>query len=121
MALRAFLTSTCALLACCAAALVPQRVVAGSTDAVFISSGPSTEQKETAPYDSEYAAAAREMGNGFNTPEADARPGQYYFLLAVHAFRKNDFAFAIQMYEDAAACALKPAQYNLAIMYARGQ
>ncbi|HET7062810.1 MAG TPA: sel1 repeat family protein [Rudaea sp.] len=121
MASHAFLTSTFALFACCAAALVPQHVVAGSTDAVFISSGSSTEQKETAPYDSEYAAAAREMGNGFNTPEADARPGQYYFLLAVHAFRKNDFAFAIQMYEVAAAWAFKPAEYNLAVMYARGQ
>jgi len=88
---------------------------------VFISSGPSTGQKETAPYDSEYAAAQREMGNGFNTPEADARPGEYYFLLAVHAYHKNDFAFAIQMYEVAAAWAYKPAEYNLAIMYARGQ
>ena len=121
MNLRGFLAIGSALLACCAATLVPQPARAGSTDAVFISSGPSTAKKETAPYDSEYAAAAREMGNGFNTPEADARPGEYYFLLAVHAFRKNDFAFAIQMYEVAAAWAYKPAEYNLAIMYARGQ
>ena len=121
MALHAFLTSTFALVACCAAAVVPQQAHAGSTDAVFISSGASTAQKESAPYDSEYAAAQREMGNGMNTPEADARPGEYYFLLAVHAFRKNDFAFAIQMYEVAAAWAYKPAEYNLAIMYARGQ
>src|SRR6185369_1013533 len=121
MALRAFLTSFCALLGCCAAAVAPLRAHAGSTDAVSISSGQSTATTETAPYDSEYAAAQREMGNGFNTPEADARPGEYYFLLAVHAFRKNDIAFAIQMYEVAAAWAYKPAEYNLAIMYARGQ
>jgi len=121
MALRAFLTSFCALLGCCAAAVAPLRAHAGSTDAVFISSGQSTATTETAPYDSEYAAAQRDMGNGMNTPEADARPGEYYFLLAVHAFRKNDFAFAIQMYEVAAAWAYKPAEYNLAIMYARGQ
>jgi len=121
MTSRAFLTAACTLLACCVTAVAPQRARAGSTDAVFISSGSGTEQKETAPYDSEYAAAQREMGNGFNTPEADARPGQYYFLLAVHAYRKNDFAFAIQMYEVAAAWAFKPAEYNLAVMYARGQ
>ena len=121
MAMRAFPAAAFALLACCAPTLVPQRVLAGTTDAVFISSGASTAQKESAPYDSEYAAAQRDMGNGMNTPEADARPGEYYFLLAVHAFRKNDFAFAIQMYEVAAAWAYKPAEYNLAIMYARGQ
>ena len=121
MKLRSSLTIGSTLLACAAAALVAQNVRANTTDAVFISSGASTAQKETAPYDSEYAAAMRDMGNGFNTPEADARPGEYYFLLAVHAYRKNDFTFAIQMYEVAAAWAYKPAEYNLAIMYARGQ
>ena len=120
MALRGFLSTVFVVLACMAA-LVAQRVHAGSTDAVFIQSGGSTSATEAAPYDSEYAAAAREMGSGMNTPEADARPGEYYFLLAVHAFRKNDFTFAIQMYEVAAAWAFKPAEYNLAIMYARGQ
>ncbi|HET7062812.1 MAG TPA: sel1 repeat family protein [Rudaea sp.] len=120
MALRGFLISAFAVLAC-ATAFVVQRAHAGSTDAIFISSGGSTSATEAAPYDSEYAAAAREMGSGMNTPEADARPGEYYFLLAVHAFRKNDFTFAIQMYEVAAAWAFKPAEYNLAIMYARGQ
>ena len=121
MNLHGFPRTTVSFLACCAVALAPQPTLAGTTDAVFISSGASTAQKETAPYDSEYAAAERDMGNGFNTPEADARPGEYYFLLAVHAYRKNDFAFAVQMYEVAAAWAYKPAEYNLAIMYARGQ
>ena len=121
MNLRGFPGTTVSFLACCAVALAPHLTLAGTTDAVFISSGASTAQKETAPYDSEYAAAERDMGNGFNTPEADARPGEYYFLLAVHAYRKNDFAFAVQMYEVAAAWAYKPAEYNLAIMYARGQ
>ena len=113
-------TQQLALLAFCAAAAVP--VVAQTTsDAVFISSGSRETAHEVAPYDSEYAAAQRDMGNGMNTPEADARPGEYYFLLAVHAFRKDDFKFAIQMYEVAAAWAFKPAEYNLAIMYSRGQ
>ena len=121
MTLRGFPRTTVSLLACCAVALAPQLTLGGTTDAVFIQSGASTAKKETAPYDSEYAAAEREMGNGFNTPEADARPGEYYFLLAVHAYRKNDFTFSVQMYEVAAAWAYKPAEYNLAIMYARGQ
>jgi hypothetical protein len=66
MSLRVFLTANFALLAFCAAAVGPQRAHAGSTDAVFISSGQSTATTETAPYDSEYAAAQREMGNGMN-------------------------------------------------------
>jgi Sel1 repeat len=118
MALREFLSSMFALLACCAMPLASQRVNAGSTDAIFIA--PSVGTKESAPYDSEYAAAAKEMGS-VNTPEADARPGEYYFMVAVHAFRKNDFAFAIQMYEVAASWAFKPAEYNLGVMYSRGQ
>jgi hypothetical protein len=108
------------LLAFCVAAAVPA-LAQTTSDAVFISSGSREVAHEVAPYDSEYAAAARDMGNGMNTPEADARPGEYYFLLAVHAFHKNDFKFAVQMYEVAAAWAFKPAEYNLAIMYARGQ
>ena len=123
MPLRGLLITAAALLACCATALAPRCARAATTDAVFVSSTPQGGEsaREKAPYDSEYAAAARDMGNGFSTPEADARPGEYYFLLAAHAFRKNDFAFAIQMYEVAASWAFKPAQYNLAIMYARGQ
>jgi hypothetical protein len=119
MALRDFLISAFALLACCAMTLVPERAEAGSTDAIFIAPSVGTKE-ESAPYDSEYAAAAKEMGS-VNTPEADARPGEYYFMVAVHAFRKNDFAFAIQMYEVAASWAFKPAEYNLGVMYSRGQ
>ena len=121
MTLREFLTSAFALLACYAATLIPQRVHAGTTDAVFVEPVSRGEAHEVAPYDSEYAAAARDMGNGFSTPEADARPGEYYFLLGAHAFRKSDYTFAIQMYEVAAAWAFKPAEYNLGVMYSRGQ
>jgi hypothetical protein len=120
MTSRAFVRTQLALLACCIAAAMPA-VAQNTSDAVFISSGSREEAHEVAPYDSEYAAAQREMGKGMDTPEADARPGEYYFLLAVHAFRKNDFTFAIQMYEVAAAWAFKPAEYNLAVMYSRGQ
>ena len=119
MSLRGFPIIAFACLIGCAS---PFAALAQTTsDAVFISSAPREEAHEVAPYDSEYAAAEREMGHGFNTPEADARPGEYYFLLAAHAFRKGDYTFAIQMYEVAASWAFKPAEYNLAIMYARGQ
>lgn len=58
---------------------------------------------------------------GFATPEDDARPGEKYFFHAVHAFRNKDYKFAIDMYEVAASWAYKPAQYNLAIIYLKGE
>ena len=121
MGSRALPLIACTLLTGAAAMLAPRHVHAGSTDAVFVSPISRDSEHEVAPYDSEYAAAAREMGSGMNTPEADARPGEYYFLLAVHAFRKGDYTFAIQMYEVAASWAFKPAEYNLGVMYSRGQ
>lgn len=56
-----------------------------------------------------------------NSPEDDARPGEYYFMRGVEAFRANDFEHAIKMYEVAASWGYKNAQYNLAVMYARGE
>lgn len=120
MRLRKIPNAGFALFACCVAALVPQDVLA--TDATFLSSGNrDTAPKDAAPYDSEYAAAAREIGTAQDTPEADARPGEYYFLQGAHAFQKKDYEFAIQMYQVAASWAYKPAEYNLGVMYARGQ
>ena len=60
-------------------------------------------------------------GTSGNSPEDDARPGEYYFMRGVEAFRANDFDHAIKMYEAAASWGYKNAQYNLAVMYARGQ
>lgn len=59
--------------------------------------------------------------SGSNGPVADARPGQYYFDLGVQASRKKDYGHAISMYEVAASWAYKPAEYNLAVMYVRGE
>ena len=55
------------------------------------------------------------------TPESDARPGQYYFLLAAHAFQNDEYTHAVSMYKVAASWAYKPAEHNLAVMYALGQ
>ena len=56
-----------------------------------------------------------------NTPEDDARPGEYYFRQGAWAFQHKDFAHAVKMYEVAASWAYKPAQFNLGVIYARGQ
>jgi len=56
----------------------------------------------------------------YNTPEADGRPGEYYFQLGVNAFYKKDYAHAIEMYEVAASWAYKPAEFNLGLIYFQG-
>lgn len=75
----------------------------------------------TAPdYDS--GAATGNLSNGnFNTPESDGRPGVKFFTLGVQAFRKGEYRHAIDMYRVAASWAYKPAEYNLAVMYFKGQ
>jgi len=119
-----WLKGASALFAFCALALVHVCALAQTqTDGFFLPSGPqaTTSGSEPPVYDSEYSAEMRLHGSFGNTPEADARPGEYYFLLGAQAFRKHEYAFAINMYEVAASWAYKPAEYNLAVMYARGQ
>lgn len=75
----------------------------------------------TAPdYDSGVVAGSMSDAN-FNTPESDGRPGVKFFTLGVQAFRKGDFRHAIDMYKVSASWAYKPAEYNLGVMYFRGQ
>jgi hypothetical protein len=57
---------------------------------------------------------------GFGTPEEDGRPGQYYFVKAIDASKRRQYRFAIDMYQASASWAYKPAQYNLAIAYLKG-
>jgi hypothetical protein len=93
-----------------------------AVDATFLATPPGSASGNEAPmYDSEYAAEVRVHGSFGNTPESDARPGEYFFLLGANAFRKKDYRFAIQMYEAAASWAFKPAEYNLGVMYTHGQ
>jgi hypothetical protein len=58
---------------------------------------------------------------GFGTPEEDGRPGQYFFYRAVDAMKHKQYKFALDMYETSASWAYKPAQYNLAVMYMKGE
>jgi len=111
-------------LACCSLALPQHNAVAD--EGIFIQSVPapandSQRAHEAASFDSAYAAEERRNGGGGGTPESDARPGTYYFMEGAYAYRKKDYDFAIQMYQVSASWAYKPAEYNIAVMYARGQ
>lgn len=63
----------------------------------------------------------RPANHTFATPEDDARPGQKFYFQAVRALQRKEYKFAIDMYETSASWAYKPAQYNLAIMYLKGE
>ncbi len=71
-------------------------------------------------YDSA-AEALKPQSFKAGTPEEDARPGQKYFFEAVRAVKKRQFRFAIDMYKVAASWAYKPAEYNLGVMYLKGE
>ncbi|HET6545147.1 MAG TPA: sel1 repeat family protein [Rhodanobacteraceae bacterium] len=58
---------------------------------------------------------------GVTTPEDNARPGEAFFNKGVEAFKDGQFDFAVEMYQVAASWAYKPAEYNLGVMYAKGQ
>lgn len=63
----------------------------------------------------------RQVGQRWGTPEDDARPGEHFFLLAAKAVSKKDYGLAVDMYKAAASWAYKTADYNLAVMYAKGE
>jgi hypothetical protein len=50
-----------------------------------------------------------------------ARPGEYFYNLGADAVRHKDYAHAIEMYKVAASWAHKTSEYNLGVMYARGE
>jgi hypothetical protein len=54
------------------------------------------------------------------TPEDAARPGKKFFLTGAYAYRNGEYKYAVDMYEVAASWGYKPAQYNLAVMYIKG-
>jgi hypothetical protein len=85
------------------------------------SSAATAQTSNVAPIYDSADNANRATSNRFGTPEDNARPGEYYFGLGANAFKRKDYAFAIDMYRVAASWAYKPAEYNLAVMYARGQ
>lgn len=101
----------------CGASL-PLMTVATLATAQSVSNG--TTVAASPNYASGTSAGSLSDGN-FNTPTADGRPGVYFFDLGVDAFKKHDYAHAIDMYKVAASWAYKPAEYNLGVMYFKGQ
>ena len=79
---------------------------------------PANAAQSAHPYDSDDQPGP--ATSDYNTPEADGRPGEYYFQLGVNAFYKKDYAHAAAMYKVAASWAYKPAEFNLGLMYFKG-
>lgn len=75
----------------------------------------------TAPDYGSGVSAGSLSNSNFNTPESDGRPGVQFFILGVQAFREGDYRHAIDMYQVAASWAYKPAEYNLGVMFLKGQ
>lgn len=81
-----------------------------------------TRSPEIAAPDYGSGASAGFLSNThFNTPESDGRPGVKFFEYGARAFRRRDYQHAIDMYKVAASWAYKPAEYNLGVMYFKGQ
>jgi hypothetical protein len=98
-----------------------RKVLAAALAAAFVALlAPQSATAGDAPDYSSDAMSNLPSQWGFGTPEEDGRPGQYYFIKAVDAAKHRDYRFAIDMYRAAASWAYKPAQYNLAIIYLRG-
>ncbi|MEZ5462312.1 sel1 repeat family protein [Dokdonella sp.] len=82
-----------------------------------------TEIRRSPTYsDAAHYDSGRSTGDrmGFTGPEKSGRPGVAYFEKGAEALEKGQTAFAIEMYEVSASWAFKPAQYNLSVMYAKG-
>jgi TPR repeat protein len=60
-------------------------------------------------------------GEAPDTVLESARPGEYFFGQGVLAVRSKDYRHAVAMYQVAASWAYKTAEYNLGVMYARGE
>lgn len=56
-----------------------------------------------------------------NVAALDGRPGMKFFLDGAEAFRRKDYRHAIYMYKVAASWADKSAEYDLGLVYFRGE
>lgn len=82
---------------------------------------PAAATAKAAPQFTSGQDAGRLRNSSFTTPESDGRPALYYFALGARAARRGDLSHAVAMYKVAASWAYKPAEYNLSVMYLRGQ
>jgi len=57
----------------------------------------------------------------FGSPRDSAVPGEYFFNKGVEAVSKGDYRHAVAMYKVAASWAYKMAEYNLGVIFIRGE
>jgi hypothetical protein len=57
----------------------------------------------------------------YSTPRDSAVPGEYFFNLGVDEIKRKDYRYAITLYKIAATWAYKPAQYNLGVIFVKGE
>jgi hypothetical protein len=51
----------------------------------------------------------------------DAVPGEYFFSVGVEAVRHNDYTHAVAMYKVASSWGYKPAEFNVGVIFAKGE
>ncbi|AGG89739.1 MULTISPECIES: tetratricopeptide repeat protein [Rhodanobacter] len=103
------------------AVALPCRGQSGAAATGSTAASPAYPPSTNAPsYDSDPSFGAS-PNEDFTSPESDARPGVYFFRLAARAYEQKNYRHAIDMYKVAASWAYKPAEYNLGVMYYRGQ
>jgi TPR repeat protein len=59
--------------------------------------------------------------SGSESVMQDARPGEYYYNLGADAVQHKDYGHAVEMYQVSASWAYKISEFNLGVMYARGE
>jgi hypothetical protein len=57
----------------------------------------------------------------YSSPRDSAVPGEYYFHLGVDEIKRDDYRYAIMLYKIAASWAYKPAEYNLGVIFVKGE
>lgn len=67
------------------------------------------------------AIAQNFYAKDYSSPRDSAVPGEYFFHLGVDEVKKNDYRYAITLYKIAASWAYKPAQYNLGVIFVKGE
>lgn len=61
------------------------------------------------------------MGANINSLRESAVPGEYFFYKGVEAVKANDYTHAVAMYKVAASWAYKMAEYNLGVIFVKGE
>ena len=70
---------------------------------------------------SNIALAVDFYGSTSTSIHDSAVPGEYFFFKGVEAIKKDDYRHAVAMYKVAASWGYKPAEYNLGVIFAKGE